>query len=333
MNHLGHQAARAALPALLISVLVLLTASQTAFCQQTANGSLPNPPAGSEPVVLNVTVMNKSGGYVMGLDKSNFAVFDDKQPQDITYFRGPDEPVSVGIIFDASGSMSDARKRDLLKTLYREAISRFIRQSNEANIYFLIGFNERPQLLLDWRRGTDAVNDVLVKLSSIQFKGNTAFYDACYLGIEKLARSTHRKRAIILIGDGQDNESHYTFSELQRRLRESGVLFYVVALASAVDMVSSLGLQGQSILGELATTSGGMAYLPEKSAHVSTIFDMIAAELRHQYSIGFIPATSMNESEWRRVKIKLVIPPGAPREMQNLIVRSREGYYSTIKRH
>lgn len=333
MNNLSHRAAHAALPAFLISVLIVLAISKIAFCQQTAARSAPTPPAGSEPTVLTVTVMNKRGDYVMGLDKSNFAIFDDKQTQDITYFKGPDEPASVGIIFDASGSMSDPHKRDLLKTLYREALSRFIQQSNEANIYFLIGFNERPQLLLDWRRGNDAINDVLAKLSSIHLQGNTAFYDACYLGIEKLSRSTHRKRAIILIGDGQDNESHYTFSELRRRLRESGVLFYAVAMTHTVDMISPLGLQGQSILSELATTSGGLAFLPEQSSHVRNIFDLIAAELRRQYSIGFIPATSMRESEWRRVKIKLIIPSGAPRELQNLIVRSREGYYSTVKRH
>lgn len=331
MNNPGHQASHAALHAFLLS-LVILTVSKTAFCQQTATVSAQTPQAGSEPIVLTVTVMNKSGGYVMGLDKTKFAIFDDKQPEDITYFKGPDEPVSVGIIFDASGSMSDPTKRDLLKTLYREALSRFIQQSNEANIYFLIGFNERPQLLLDWRRGTDAINPVPAKLSAINLQGNTAFYDACYLGIEKLARSTHRKRAIILIGDGQDNESHYTFRELHRRLRESGVLLYAVAISSALEMNSPLGLQGQSILDELAITSGGMLFLPEKSSHVRNVFDRIAAELRHQYSIGFIPAASMQDSEWRRVKIKLNIPPGAPRELQNLIVRSREGYYSTTKR-
>jgi Ca-activated chloride channel family protein len=308
--------------------LLVLAASGTVICQQTA--PKPQQPSATQqsPVVFTVTVTDKRGGYVTGLDKSNFAVFDDKAPQEITYFKAADEPVSVGIVFDASGSMADPNRRDLIKTLYREALSSFIRQSNESNIYFVIGLNDRPQLLLDWRRGLDAINDALVTLGSVKLKGNTALYDACYLGIEKLARSAHRKRVLLVISDGQDNESHYRFSELRQRLKESDVLLYAIAINSAIDAYTYMGTRGRGILDEVAAISGGVAFFPDKPPHVRNIFDLIAAELRHQYSIGFIPATSTNKSEWRRIKIKLNLPPDAPREMQHLLVRSRDGYYS-----
>jgi Ca-activated chloride channel family protein len=320
MNNPRHQAAHAALLSVLIVISLAFIRPVSSLAQQTPG----------KPVVLNVTVTDKRGRFAMGLEKSHFAVFDNKAPQEITYFKGQDEPVSVGFILDASGSMNDYRKSDLIKSLYKEAVARFIKQSNQSNMYFLIGFNKRPQLLLDWRRGNDAINDLQVKIESLQPDGNTALYDACYLGIEKLMVGAHQKRVIILIGDGQDNESRYSFANLRERLRESGVLFYAVGVTNSTESYSSIGMQGQGILDELATTSGGRGFFPEKPSHMRDIFDIIAAELRHQYSIGFVSSITTSKSEWRRLKIKLTIPPDAPQDLQHLLARSREGYYANV---
>jgi Ca-activated chloride channel family protein len=319
----------------LFAFLTFISSTFIAPClslaQQTPASAEPTPAREQEdaqPVVFTVTVTNKRGGYVNGLDKSSFVILDGKTAQDITYFKGQEEPVSVGILIDASGSMAaDSVKRDLLKTLYTEALPNFIRQSNEANTYFLIGLNDRPQLLLDWRRGLDAVNDILVKFGEVKLKGETALYDACYLAVEKLTRSAHRKRAIIVISDGQDNASHYTFTELRRLLKESDVLFYAVGLNSALELVTQIGMQGRGILDEFALISGGMAVYPEKPAHVRNAFDFIATELRHQYAIGFKPTSSPNQRDWHRIKIKLALPANAPPELRHLLIRSREGYY------
>lgn len=267
-------------------------------------------------VQLTVTVTDTYGRYVSGLNKNAFTILDDKQPQEITHFSDDDSPVSVGVIFDVSGSMSGDKIRRA-----REALSRFIQTSHNADEYFLIAFNSRAQLLLDKTRDGNAVLD---KLTFVQTKNNTALYDACYLGVEKVQRGTHPKRALLLISDGQDNDSRYTFSEVRRLLKESDVVLYGIGILSGNDAGSSMGMEGQGVLDELANVSGGKAFFPRTSAEMDDIFEQIALELRHQYSIGYKPSNFVNDGKWHRIKVKITPPRGLPR----LFVRSKEGYYS-----
>jgi hypothetical protein len=170
-------------------------------------------------ITLTVTVTDTYGRYVSGLSKSAFAVYDNKQQQEITFFSDDDSPVSVGVIFDVSGSMSgDKVKRA------RDALSKFIQTSHDSDEYFLIAFNSRAQLLLDRTRDGDSI---LNKLTFVETKSQTALYDACYLGVEKVQRGAHPKRALLLISDGQDNDSRYTFNEVRKLLKESDVTLVV----------------------------------------------------------------------------------------------------------
>jgi Ca-activated chloride channel family protein len=267
-------------------------------------------------ITLTVTVTDNYGRYVSGLSKNAFAVLDDKQPQDITFFSDDDAPVSVGVIFDVSGSMSGDKIRRA-----RDALANFIQTSHNSDEYFLIAFNSRAQLLLDKTRDGDAVLD---KLTFVQTKNNTALYDACYLGVEKVQRGAHPKRALLLISDGQDNNSRYTFNEVRRLLKESDVVLYAVGILSGSDAGSSLGMEGQGILDELASVSGGKAFFPRSTAEMDDIFEQIALELRHQYSIGYRPSNFANDGKWHKVKVKVTPPRGLPR----LFVRSKEGYYA-----
>lgn len=283
----------------------------------------PTPPEIDGPVIvhtdlitLTVTVTDTYGRYVSGLGKGAFTVLDDKKPQEITYFSDDDSPVSVGVIFDLSGSMSgDKVKRA------RDALSKFIQTSHNSDEYFLIAFNSRAQLLLDKTRDG---NSVLDKLTFVQTKNQTALYDACYLGVEKVQRGTHPKRALLLISDGQDNNSRYTFNELRRLLKESDVTLYGVGILSGSDAGSSMGMDGQGILDELASVSGGKAFFPRSAAEMDDIFEQIALELRHQYSIGYKPDNFVNDGRWHKVKVKVTPPRGLPK----LFVRTKEGYYA-----
>ena len=278
---------------------------------------------GQGPVITNtdlitftVTVTDTYGRYVSGLGKAAFTVLDEKKPQEITYFSDDDSPVSVGVIFDVSGSMSG----DKIKRA-RDALSKFIQTSHNMDEYFLIAFNSRAQLLLDKTRDG---NQVLDKLSFVQTKNNTALYDACYLGVEKVQRGAHPKRALLLISDGQDNNSRYTFNELRRLLKESDVTLYGVGILSGSDAGSSMGMEGQGVLDELASVSGGKAFFPRSNAEMDDIFEQIALELRHQYSIGYKPLNFTNDGRWHKIKVKVTPPRGLPR----LFVRSKEGYYA-----
>jgi Ca-activated chloride channel family protein len=275
------------------------------------------------PVIVNtdlitftVTVTDTYGRYVSGLGKNAFTVMDDKKPQEITFFSDDDSPVSVGVIFDVSGSMGGDKIRRA-----RDALSKFIQTSHDSDEYFLIAFNSRAQLLLDKTRDGNAVLD---KLTFVQTKNNTALYDACYLGVEKVQRGAHPKRALLLISDGQDNNSRYTFNELRRLLKESDVTLYGIGILSGNDAGSSLGMEGQSILDDLASVSGGKAFFPRSAPEMDDIFEQIALELRHQYSIGYKPTDFANDGHWHRIKVKVTPPRGLPR----LFVRSKEGYYA-----
>jgi len=267
-------------------------------------------------ITFTVTVTDTYGRYVSGLGKNAFTVLDEKKPQEITFFSDDDAPVSVGVLFDVSGSMSG----DKIKRA-REALSKFIQTSHNSDEYFLIAFNSRAQLLLDKTRDGNAVLD---KLTFVQTRNNTALYDACYLGVEKVQRGAHPKRALLLISDGQDNNSRYTFNELRRLLKESDVTLYGVGILSGSDSGSQMGMEGQGILDELASVSGGKAFFPRSNAEMDDIFEQIALELRHQYSIGYKPVNFTNDGRWHKIKVKVTPPRGLPR----LFVRSKEGYYA-----
>ncbi len=267
-------------------------------------------------ITLTVTVTDTYGRYVSGLTKNAFTLLDQKTPQEITYFSDDDSPVSVGVIFDVSGSMSGDKVKKA-----REALSKFIQTSHNSDEYFLIGFNSRAQLLLDKTRDGNAVLD---KLMFVETKNNTALYDACYLGVEKVQRGAHPKRALLLISDGQDNNSRYTFNELRRLLKESDVVLYGIGILSGADAGSSLGMEGQGILDELSNVSGGKAFFPRSAVEMDDIFEQIALELRHQYSIGYRPNNFVNDGKWHKIKVRVTPPRGLPK----LFVRSKEGYFA-----
>lgn len=267
-------------------------------------------------VTLTVTVTDSYGRLVSGLPKNAFTITDNNQEQNITFFSDADAPISIGILFDVSGSMSGEK---ILKA--RNALEKFINTSHPMDEYFLIAFNSRAQLLLDRTRNGEAVLD---KLTLVQPKNNTALYDATYLGIERVTRGSHQKRAMLIISDGQDNSSRYNFGEVRRLLKESDVTVYSVGILDGRDAGSSLGMQGQAFLDELSGVTGGKSFYPQTAVEMDEIFERIALELRHQYSIGYTPKDFLPDGKWRKVKIKVKPPRGLPR----LSVRGREGYYA-----
>lgn len=245
------------------------------------------------------------------------SIIDNNKEQEVTYFSDSDAPVSVGILFDVSGSMSG----DKIKKA-KTALQRFISSSHPSDEYFLIAFNSRAELLLDRTRDADAV---LQKLQLVQPARNTALYDAVYLGLERVTRGTHQKRALLIISDGQDNSSRYNFGEVRRLMKESDVVTYAVGILDRGDSGSQVGMQGQAFLDELASVSGGKSFYPNGAAEMDEIFERIALELRHQYSIGYTPTDFQPDGKWRKVKVKVKPPRGLPR----LSVRGREGYYAS----
>ncbi len=300
---------------ILISLTSFLTAQEKPAAQPIEDD-------GEEKVQVDLatftlTVTDYYGRYVSGLTKDAFTVFDDNIEQEIVYFSDADAPVSLGILFDISGSMSGEKIGKA-----RNALERFINTSHPNDEYFLIAFNQRAQLLLDRTRDGEAV---LQKLTLVEPKNNTALYDACYLGVERVTRGAHKKKAILIISDGQDNSSRYSFKEVRRLMKESDVVIYSVGIMDTRDAASREGMQGQAFLDELSSVTGGKSFYPQTNVELDEIFERIALELRHQYSIGYIPKNFTPDGKWHKVKVKVKPPRGLPR----LTVRSREGYYAT----
>jgi Ca-activated chloride channel homolog len=304
--------------ALLFSFFLIPVAISAQQAQPTPPEPDPTGPVRikTDLVTLTLTVTDVYGRYVMGLGKNAFTVIDNNEEQDITFFSDTDAPVSLGVLFDVSGSMSGDKIQKA-----RKALSRFIATSHPNDEYFLIAFNSRAQLLLDRTRDGDAV---LQKLTLVSPKQNTALYDAVYLGLERVTRGAHQKRALLIISDGQDNSSRYNFGEVRRLMKESDVITYAVGIIGSGD-TGTLGMQGQAFLDELTSVTGGKSFYPTSDVELDEIFDRISIELRHQYSVGYTPKDFQPDGKWRKVKVKVKPPRGLPR----LTVRSREGYYAT----
>src|SRR5438552_2209178 len=218
--------------------IILLVSLVALFAQQPQPTPTPEEENGKQKiqtdlVTLTLTVTDLYGRYVSGLSKKAFTIFDNNEEQDITFFSDSDAPVSVGILFDVSGSMSGEKIQKA-----RKALERFVETSHPSDEYFLIAFNNRAQLLLDRTRDGEAV---LRKLTLVEPKRNTALYDAVYLGVDRVTRGAHQKRALLIISDGQDNASRYNFGEVRRMMKESDVVTYAVGILDSHDMGSPLG--------------------------------------------------------------------------------------------
>lgn len=274
---------------------------------------------GTELVSLTVTVTDPYNRLVTGLDKQHFELFEDKVKQEITHFNDDDVPVSMGIIFDVSGSMKGKLDRA------RDSLRAFIQTSHQEDDFFLVGFNQRANLVAEFTDGDTLAN----KLTLVDPRGQTALYDAAYLGIEKVKQGRHQKRAILLISDGQDNSSRYTYGELRKLLREAGVQIYCIGIVEmGGGSGGTLDMQGQGILEEIAQTTGGKAFFPRAAAELEDATTRIALELRHQYSIGYAPTNVKRDGQWHKIKINVKAPRGLP----SLRVQHKEGYYAVPTR-
>jgi Ca-activated chloride channel homolog len=273
----------------------------------------------TDVVTFTVTVTDPYNRLVTGLDKQHFEVFEDKVRQSISFFNDDDVPVSLGIVFDVSGSMKGKLDRA------REALKAFIDTSHGDDDFFLVGFNQRANLLAEFTDGDSLSN----KLTLVAPDGQTAVYDAVYLAIEKVKQGRHNKRAVLLISDGQDNSSRYSYGELRKQLKEAGVQIYCIGIVElGGGSGGTLDLQGQAILEEIAQVTGGKSFFPRSAAELEDMTTRIALELRHQYSIGYEPTNVKRDGQWHKIKVQVKPPRGLPA----LRVQHKEGYYSVQKK-
>ncbi|HLY62398.1 MAG TPA: VWA domain-containing protein [Terriglobia bacterium] len=268
-------------------------------------------------VVVNVTVTDPYDRIVTGLDQTNFQVYDEKVEQKIAAFSTEDAPISVGLIFDSSGSMSDKIQKS------KEAALQFFKTSNPQDEFMLIDFNERPNLLASFTSKFENIEDRLLFLKS---GGKTSLLDAIYLGINEMRKATTNRKALLLISDGGDNHSRYTEKDVKRAMKESDVQLYSVGVFEPIAGRGRTPEEagGPGLLAELSEVSGGRMFSVENADELPDIAEKISIELRNQYVIGYKPSNLVRDGRWRRIKVKLNPPRGLP----PLQVYARTGYYA-----
>ncbi|MBS1808628.1 MAG: VWA domain-containing protein [Acidobacteria bacterium] len=267
----------------------------------------------TEVVNFTVSVTDQQQHAVPGLERTQFEVFEDKSRQQIAYFKVEDAPLSVGIIFDHSGSMKGKLKQS------HAALQAFIDTCHKDDDFFLVGFNHQVDLLADFTDGDALVS----RLGCAEARGNTALYDAVYLGIEKVKLGRHRKRVLLIISDGEDNKSHYAYGELRKLLKEAEVQVYCLGIGVAFSD-GDFPAWSRIILEEIARLTGGRAFFPNSAAELEEIAARISLELRQQYSLGYISSNEQRDGRWRRLRVRVTPPPG----MSKLTVRAKAGYYA-----
>ena len=263
---------------------------------------------GVDLVVIRAAVTDPLNRYVVGLEKQHFKVFDNKVEQTITHFSNDNAPLSVGIIFDVSGSMAENLGAA------KNSVVRFLEQGTLQDEYFLVTFNERAALIQDF---TPKSEDIRNRIGMVSAKGRTALYDAIYAGLQKLSEAHHDKKALVVITDGEDNSSRYTFSDVKEFAKESDAQIYVIGEKG------DLGY-GRSIISEIVRLTGGRAFFPSSLKQIDYYCDLIQTELRNQYVLGYTPNNALHDGKWRKVKVRLDPPEGLPK----LTVRAKEGYFA-----
>lgn len=296
--------------AALFLALLLITAI-SAISGDSRSQQKPTFKVGVDTVFLRVSVTDPLSRCVTGLNKDDFRIYEDKVEQKISTFTQEQSPVSVGILLDTSGSMKT--NNNILAA--RAALAHFMGQVTEGDEFFLITFNQNATLVKDFTQDSGAI----LSAGAIgQPSGQTAVWDAVYRGLDKMKDAKNEKKAIILITDGEDNSSRYTAQEVREFAKESDTQIY------AIGEPGELGY-GPSEIDEIVRLSGGRAFFPENLNSLDYYIDLIHAELRNQYVLGYVPTRKDHDGKWRKIQVKLDQPKGMPK----LMVRTRQGYYSS----
>ena len=273
-----------------------------------------------EMALINVTVTDPTGRMVTGLDKEHFQLKEDNRKQVIEQFGAEEAPLSLAVVFDASGSMG------YKMTKAREAVAQFFKTSNPEDEFFLVQFNNRPEMLTGFTRSMEEIQS---RLTFVRSKGRTALLDAIYLALNQMKEAKNSQKALLVISDGGDNSSRYTPREIKRTVRESDVQIYAIGIYEpyATRGRTPEEAAGPGLLTEIAEATGGRQFAVQNVNELPDIAEKIGIELRNQYVLGYIPENVQKDGKWRRVKVEIKKIRGMP----ELRAYYRHGYYAPTR--
>ena len=263
-------------------------------------------------VLVPVTVTDPLNRFVTGLEKTDFQVFEDEKEQKIVSFGGEDAALSIGIVFDTSGSMGDKLQTSRL------AVAEFFKIANPEDEGCLIEFSDRPELVVPFTHNPGDIQD---KLLGVRSKGSTALLDGLTVALNAMHKAKNPRKALIVITDGGDNHSRYTQAEVKNRLKEADVQIYAIGVYGGGS--SPEEYMGPSLLRDLSEPTGGR-HFAASLRDLPDIAMKIGIELRNEYLIGYSPANAARDGKFRSIKVKVIQPHGLP----PLKSYFRQGYFA-----
>ena len=266
--------------------------------------------------LVNVTVTDSFGNAVPWLDKENFRVYEDGVEQEISAFSSADVPISIGLIFDMSGSMGNKLDRA------RQAAVQFLHTANPRDEFFLVRFSDRAELT---NRFTSSIEELETRIMFTVAGGRTALLDAVYLGLDQVRDAHNGRRALLIISDGGDNHSLYSEADIRNSLKEADCQLYAVGIFDRHHIGrKSEERYGWSLLSELVETTRGRVFPVSKLTDLPDIASKIGMELHSQYVLGYKPWDGHHNRAWRKIEVKLNAPEGLP----PVKIYARAGYYA-----
>jgi VWFA-related protein len=268
-------------------------------------------------VLIPVHVTTAQGTPVTALAKQHFQLFEDNQEQKITYFARDDAPLSIGVLFDASGSM-----RNKMRACAQAAAS-FLKTANDQDEFFLVEFSDRPKLTVPFTSDPDEIYE---RIGHIRPFGRTSLLDAIHLALDHMKNARNFRKAIVIISDGGDNRSRHTPGQIKTAMLESEVQVYAMGIFEPGELrkLPREEANGPELLDELAESTGGRSYPVRNLNELAAISASIGNQLRDEYLLGYAPTNDLRDGKYHQVKLKLAVPLEAP----SLRTFYRRGYYA-----
>jgi Ca-activated chloride channel family protein len=268
-------------------------------------------------VLVPAQVTNSLGVPITDLRKEDFKVFEDGVEQPITNFSLEDAPLSIGLLFDISGSMRNKIKKST------EAAAAFFKTSNPQDEFFLVEFGDRPKLTVPFTSDADEVYD---RIAHVKPFGRTALLDAIHMAMGQMKHARNTRKALVIVSDGGDNRSRHSEREIKNAMLEGDVQVYAMGIFDTEEgpKRSIEEQNGPKLLEELADLTGGREYPVTSLDDLPFISARIGNQLRNQYLLGYSPVNRERDGKYRTIHLAI----SRARELLNLRVYYRHGYFA-----
>jgi VWFA-related protein len=299
-------------------LLALAVAAAPAPLGAQARPPAPIFPTGIEIINLNISVTDAQNNFVTSLAEGDFAVFEDGIRQELSLFTHENLPISLVIMIDTSASMEEK-----LATAQAAAV-RFTKTLRPQDLAQIVSFNDRSTTLQPFTNDLGALEAAIRKTEA---SGPTALHNSLYIALKDLMRDKKatelRRRAIVLLSDGEDTASLVTDDQVLDLAKKSEINIYAIRLreSRASDREREAFSQAEYLMNALTRETGGRAYFPSSLSELDSVYDRIAEELRTLYSLGYVSSNVRRDGKWRRIVVR--VP-----DREGLTVRHKLGYYA-----